>query len=300
MLLMCLSILSMLGCVGAFSLSPSSSLHRLVQHQGNQHSAYSANVNTYRNTRTLDMRWGLKGNNPQQKIEGVSDGVNVRDTVPFEIRGFSLPLVVFSVGIALTAGSFAGYFLNEGGGEGALSSLGFVYGIPVFLIGLSLWYAEIPPVEVISSPAGDAIWDRLSTEIFVQVKNDVTRHRYGDDAHLDSTLEALGLKLPQKKFPKLLSITQEDEDGELAFTLAFQSLETPYKVWADPERVKRYATFFGPDVTASVYKMDSEKRIVALKLKTTSKGVPSPEQPPQEKSAPTPVIVTEEKASAEA
>lgn len=64
--------------------------------------------------------------------------------------------------------------------------------------------------------------------------------------------------------------------------------------------VDRYATFFGPDVTASVYKMDSEKRIVALKLKTTSKGVPSPEQPPQEESAPTPVIVTEEKASAEA
>ena len=64
--------------------------------------------------------------------------------------------------------------------------------------------------------------------------------------------------------------------------------------------IQRYATFFGPDVTASVYKMDSEKRIVALKLKTTSKGVPSPEQPPQEESAPAPVIVTEEKASAEA
>ena len=198
--------------------------------------------------------------------------------MPFEIRGFSLPLVVFSIGIGLTGFSFAGYFLNEGGGEGALSSLGFVYGIPVFLIGLSLWYAEIPPVEVISSPAGDAIWDRLSTEIFQQVKQDVTRHRYGDDAHLDSTLEALGLKLPQKKFPKLLSITQEDEDGELAFTLAFQSLETPYKVWADPERVKRYAKFFGPGITASVYKMDSEKRIVALKLKTNSKGVPEIEQ----------------------
>ena len=193
--------------------------------------------------------------------------------VPFEIRGFSLPLVVFSIGVGLTGFSFAGYFLNEGGGEGALSSLGFVYGIPVFLIGLSLWYAEIPPVEVVSSPAGDAIWDKLSTEIFQQVKQDVTRHRYGDDAHLDSTLEALGLKLPQKKFPKLLSITQEDEDGELAFTLAFQSLETPYKVWSDPDRVKRYAKFFGPDIAASVYKMDSEKRIVALKLKTNSKGI---------------------------
>ena len=187
---------------------------------------------------------------------------------------------MFSIGIALTAFSFAGYFLNEGGGEGALSSLGFVYGIPVFLIGLSLWYAEIPPVEVISSPEGDAAWDRLATEIFKQVKQDVTRHRYGDDAHLDSTLEALGLKLPQKKFPKLLSITQEDEDGELVFTLAFQSLETPYKVWSDPDRVKKYSTFFGPGITASVYKMDSERRIVALKLKTNSRGLATePKEP---------------------
>ena len=52
--------------------------------------------------------------------------------------------------------------------------------------------------------------------------------RYGDDAHLDSTLEALGLKLPQKKFPKLLSITQEDEDGELYFSLSCTLFFTLY------------------------------------------------------------------------
>lgn len=95
--------------------------------------------------------------------------------MPFEIRGFSLPLVVFSIGVVLTGSSFAGFFLNDGGGDGAISSLGFVYGkwhiplskstiinrfqslcagcsfppgIPIFLIGLSLWYAEIPPVLV--------------------------------------------------------------------------------------------------------------------------------------------------------
>jgi hypothetical protein len=63
-------------------------------------------------------------------------------------------------------------------------------------------------VQVISSDAGDKVWDQLSTETMKKIKADVTRHRYGDDAHLDSTLEALGLKLPLKKFPKMQSITQ--------------------------------------------------------------------------------------------
>jgi hypothetical protein len=210
----------------------------------------------------------------------LEDGQNLRDTVPFELRGFSLPAVVFSVGVLLTATSFAGFFLDDGGSGGAASSLGFVYGIPVFLIGLSLWYAEIPPVEVISDAGGDRAWNALSTTTFQQIKQDVTRHRYGDDAHLDSTLESLGLKLPQKKFPKLLSLTQaETSDGELAFTLTFQSAETPFKVWNDPERVARYPKFFGPGVTADLKKVDPKQRIVSLTLTTTSKGEPAPVEP---------------------
>jgi hypothetical protein len=70
------------------------------------------------------MRWGLKG--PQSnKPMGTDDGKLLRDTVPFELRGFSLPLVVFSVGIVLTATSFVGYFLDDGGSGGAFSSLGY-------------------------------------------------------------------------------------------------------------------------------------------------------------------------------
>ena len=63
-----------------------------------------------------------------QPSGNLPDGVYLRDTVPFEIRGFSLPLVVFSIGVVLTGSSFAGFFLNDGGGDGAISSLGFVYG----------------------------------------------------------------------------------------------------------------------------------------------------------------------------
>jgi hypothetical protein len=215
---------------------------------------------------SLEMRWGIK----TDLDTGVTaDGKLLRDTVPFELRGFSLPVVVFSIGLVLIGSSFAGFFLNDGNSDGAVSSLGFVYGIPVFLIGLSLWYAEIKPVEVITSESGDRAWNKHSTETFQKIKQDVTRHRYGDDAHLDSTLDALGLRLPAKKYPKLLNLIQEEEaNGQLSFTMTFQSVETPFKVWNEPERVRKYCKFFGPNVKASVQKIDSDKRIVALKLTT--------------------------------
>jgi hypothetical protein len=53
-------------------------------------------------------------------------------------------------------------------------------------------------------------------------------------------------------------------------------MDTPYKVWADPDRVKRYNSFFGPGIDAQVVKIDSEKRIVGIKLTTTTKGIPAP------------------------
>lgn len=221
----------------------------------------------------MSMRWGLKGPQANKPMGELEDGVALRDKVPFELRGISLPLVVFSIGALLTGWSLLGFFITDGGGDSALSSLGFVYGIPVFLIGLSLWYAELPPVPVSSDASGDLAWENKSTDTLKKVRQDVTRHRYGDDAHLDSTLEALGLKLPQKKFPKLLAIDQSATvDGELVFTMKFQSADTPYKLWAEPSRVRRFEKFFGPGVIAAVSKVDKDKRILALTLTTSSTG----------------------------
>lgn len=179
-------------------------------------------------TKDLSMRWGMKSD-----VSPSPSG-----SVPFEIRGFSLPLVVFSAGAALTASSFAGFISNQGGSEGgAISSLGFVYGIPTFLIGLSLWYAEIPPVPVTISSQGEKAWNKYGTATLAKIRKDVTRHRYGDYAHLDTTLAALGLKLPKKKYPKLLSIDIDaSNDGQVQFKMIFESMETPYKLWADPDR----------------------------------------------------------------
>ena len=197
-------------------------------------------------------------------------GVNNAGEPPFEIRGFSLGNFVIFAGIAITILSFVEY-LSDAGSDGLnVSGLGFVYGIPVALGGDALKYAEIEPVPCISTPAGERIFESKATEIISKIKQDVTRHRYGDEAHLDTTVKKLGLVVPGKEYPQLMELREDEEDGELTFTMVWQSVDTPYKMWADERRVKKYETFFGPGVTADVVKVDAEQRLVGIKLKTTS------------------------------
>jgi hypothetical protein len=137
------------------------------------------------------------------------------------------------------------------------------------LAGAALKYAEIDPVPCISSSAADAAFESKATEIIKKIKQDVTRHRYGDEAHLDTTVKKLGLVVPGKAYPQLMELRQDVTDGgDLAFTMVWQSLDTPYKMWADEKRRKRYETFFGPGVGAEVVKIDAEQRLVGIRLTT--------------------------------
>lgn len=196
---------------------------------------------------------------------------------PFEIRGFSLGNLIVISGILITVLSFAEY-LSDGGGEGLnVSGLGFVYGIPVFLAGAALKYAEIEPVPVFSTPESERIYESKKTDIIDKIKQDVTRHRYGDEAHLDTTVKKLGLVIPGKAYPQLRELRQEEIDGELAFTMVWQSLDTPYKMWADERRVKKYESYFGSGVKAECVKIDAEQRLVGIRL-TTSTSTPISEE----------------------
>jgi hypothetical protein len=196
-------------------------------------------------------------------------GVNNAGEPPFEIRGFSLGNLVIGGGILVTVLSFAEYLSNSGGDGLNVSGLGFVYGIPITLAGAALKYAEIDPVPCITSPGAEAVFEKKATEIIKKIKQDVTRHRYGDEAHLDTTVKKLGLVVPGKAYPQLKELREEvNDDGELAFTMVWQSLETPYKMWADDKRRKRYETFFGPGVGAEVVKIDAEQRLVGIRLTT--------------------------------
>jgi hypothetical protein len=194
-------------------------------------------------------------------------GVNNAGEPPFEIRGFSLGNAVVGAGVVITLASFVDY-LSTNSDSLSVSGLGFVYGIPIFLAGAALKYAEIDPVPVVSTPAGDRLFEEKATETIRKIHQDVTRHRYGDEAHLDTTVKKLGLVVPGKEYPQLQELRLEEEDGELAFTMVWQSVDTPYKMWADERRVKKYETFFGPSVSASVVKVDAEQRLVGIRLVT--------------------------------
>jgi len=198
-------------------------------------------------------------------------GLNNAGEPPFEIRGFSLGNLVIGAGILVTILSFAEYIGGDAGEGLTISGLGFVYGIPIFLGGAALKYAEIEPVPAYATPEGDEVFEQKATEIIKKIDQDVTRHRYGDEAHLDTTVKKLGLVVSGKDYPQLRELRKErTDDGELAFTMVWQSVDTPYKMWSDERRVKKYESFFGPGVTADCVKIDAEQRLVGIKLTTVN------------------------------
>lgn len=227
-------------------------------------------------------------------------GINNAGEPPFEIRGFSLGNVVCLVGVLITLASFVEYLGGSSSETLNVSGLGFIYGIPVFLAGAALKYAEIEPVPAFSGPGGDAAFDQFATETIRKIKQDVTRHRYGDEAHLDTTVKKLGLVVPGKAYPQLRELRQErGPNGDaLVFTMVWQSLDTPYKMWADERRLKKYETFFGPNVSVQVVKIDAEQRLVGIQLTTpAAAAIPTNGSAPPSAEETAPVVASLESSS---
>merc|ERR1712087_519049 len=77
-----------------------------------------------------------------------------------------------------------------------------------------------------------------------------------------------------RPYPILLEVKLgETSKGELSYSMIFNAPEAPFSLWADEKRVRKYETFFGPDIDAEVVKVDAEKRVVAIVLATNS-GTP--------------------------
>ena len=151
----------------------------------------------------------------------------------FQIRGFSLANFFLILGLSFTFFSFKEYFsLEESYG---ISSLGFIYGLPIALIGSALKYAEILPVKINTDKFIDYSFKKYATPTMKQIVKDTTRHIYGNNAHLDDILKKLNLVSEKNEYPILQYITiNKEEMKKVSILLVFESINTPFRIWNEP------------------------------------------------------------------
>lgn len=164
------------------------------------------------------------------------------------------------VGSVLTIGGFAAYFANFA----TLNLAGFFYGIPLLLGGLALKAAELKPIPFSqpTSPEVLALRDRIATSTQNQIRKDVTRYRYGQEAHLDTSLTHLGLHPNKEESPVLESLREEEIQGSYALVLEFSSPLMPIETWL--KKREKIETFFGPGIRVDITQPDEESIVVAL------------------------------------
>ncbi|MEM7061757.1 MAG: DUF2854 domain-containing protein [Cyanobacteria bacterium P01_B01_bin.77] len=176
------------------------------------------------------------------------------------LRKIPLGGVLLSVGSILTLVGFVAYFREMA----TLNLAGFFYGIPILLGGAALRAAELEPVPYSKEPSDTviALRNKTATQTQNQVRKDVTRYRYGQEAHLDIALERLGLSPNDKQRPVLSGLQEEIRDGAYTLVLEFDSPYMPLETWE--EKHGKIETFFGPNVRAEIDAMPNDQ--VALGL----------------------------------
>jgi hypothetical protein len=94
------------------------------------------------------------------------------------------------------------------------------------------------------------------------VRQDVTRYRYGQEAHLDVALQKLGLSPSGDECPELQGIYEIEKDGNYGLVLEFDSPTVPYSTWV--EKQDKIARFFGPNVRAELEQPAQDRVNLAL------------------------------------
>ncbi|NEP43046.1 MAG: DUF2854 domain-containing protein, partial [Okeania sp. SIO2H7] len=107
-----------------------------------------------------------------------------------------------------------------------------------------------------------AIREEQATPIQNQLRQDVTRYRYGQEAHLDETLKRLKLSPTDGERPVLVGVRETLIDGAYTLILEFDSPKIPLEVWQ--EKQEKITTFFGPNVKAKITQPAENKIDLAL------------------------------------
>lgn len=176
------------------------------------------------------------------------------------LRQFSLASLGLTVGGILTIVGFIAYAT----GNATLNLAGLFYGIPILLGGLALKSAELKPVPYSEPviPEIIALREQQATATQNQIRKDITRYRYGQQAHLDESLERLGLSPIDEERPVLKSLQETSIDGSYALILEFESPFISLKTWQ--EKQEKIEKFFGPLIRAQITQLDEHEIALAL------------------------------------
>jgi hypothetical protein len=180
-----------------------------------------------------------------------------------KLSKISLGTVGLVVGGSLTVIGFVAYFMDYA----TLNLAGFFYGIPVLLGGFALKAAELKPIPF-DPPTSEAVLklrEQKATDTQNQVRKDVTRYRYGQDAHLEDALDYLGLGPTDEERPTLGYLREEAIDGHYALTLGFYSPLINLDQWLSKR--EKMEKFFAPDIKVSIH--SPEEEMIELELLET-------------------------------
>ena len=181
------------------------------------------------------------------------------------LRKIPLAVVLLTVGSIVTTIGIVAYPLNYA----ALNIGGLFYGVPILLGGLALKASELKPVPYSEEPSEAIISLReaQATPTQDQVRKDVTRFRYGQEAHLDESLERVGLSPADDQRPELVSLYETSIDGSYTLVLQFFSPFVELQTWE--KRREKVERFFGPEIEAKISQPEADRIDLAL-VKTQS------------------------------
>ncbi|KAL2485444.1 acclimation of photosynthesis to environment [Abeliophyllum distichum] len=201
---------------------------------------------------------------------GTADKSIVPDA-EFSLAKVSFGVIGLGFGVTLLSYGFGAYFNILPGSE--WSALMLTYGFPLAIIGMALKYAELKPVPCLTYSDAYMLREKCATPILKQVRNDVTRYRYGDEQHLEEALKrifqyGMGGGIPRRSAPVLQMIREEvTEDGKYCLVLVFEAKALQFSDFE--QRQAKFTSFFGPGITAEVLKGEKDLYEVRLISNTT-------------------------------
>lgn len=201
-------------------------------------------------------RYAAKSTQVRNPVVTRAADTEIMEDSPFDASKISFGSFLLPSGALLLGVGFGGYFglIPD---FGSISGVLLIYGFPATVLGAALKYGELKPVECKTTKGAFALRDSQMTDIQKQVREDVTRFRYGDEEHLDLALEKIFRigagktdNIPRSLCPKLRGVREETTDGMYTLVLEFEDpSEQTKKAWEGKR--EKFETFFGPGIKAT-------------------------------------------------